>query len=96
MFGVQKNIFFNGLEVFKIGITSKRLGESRIKKVSLSSGFENEILLFRNSKRAKILESKMLQYGVLPDLERFDGRTEFRALNEDELINVLKIGFELE
>lgn len=91
-----KNIYFNGLEVYKIGITSQRLGESRVKKVSFSSGFENEVLLFRNSKKAKLLESKMLQFGVFPDFEKFDGRTEFRALNEDELINVLKIGFELE
>ncbi len=89
-----KNIIFNGLNVYKIGITSKRLGINRIKKVSKSSSFESEILLYKYAKNAKHLESKMLEFGQIPDYEKFDGKSEFRALNEIDLIKVLEIGFE--
>lgn len=90
-----KNISFQNKPVYKIGITSKRLGSERIRSVSLSSGFQFDILLFRNTKRAKYLETQMLKFGLIPDLNKFDGCTEFRALNDHELKKVLKIGFEI-
>ncbi len=90
-----KEIYFQKKPVYKIGITSKRLGTERIKTVSLTSGFDFEILLFRNSKRAKYLESQMLKIGDIPDFEKFDGCTEFRALDDLELKFVLEIGFEI-
>ena len=68
--------------VYKVGITSKRLGDERINYVANKSGLNIEELFFVVTEDAKLLESKVLEeneaYGFFP---KFSGSTEFRVIH---------------
>jgi len=84
---------FNKKKVYKIGVTSNRLGHSRILAVAKKAGIEPKILFFhRTNNRATLTEVKMHRIGEDPGYEGFPGVTEFRALTESELEQLIEIG----
>jgi hypothetical protein len=77
---------FNGEKVYKIGVTSARLGNRRIKLVSRNSGIKCEMIVCQPIKcKATTLEKQLLILGVSPEYTGFDGCTEFRALTTSAL-----------
>lgn len=85
-----KGCFYNGLQIYKIGITSHRLSTQRIKDVARKNGFKAEILAFNKTKtKASDLEKILLQIGVEPNFSKIDGASEFRAMTDDELHKAL-------
>jgi hypothetical protein len=82
---------FNGLPIYKIGITSERLGDRRIKEVAMQAGIKAEIIqLTKVSVKATIVEKELKKIGTNPKLEKFDGSTEFRAMNDEEFKQAVK------
>ncbi len=83
---------FNGESVYKIGMTSARLGKRRIKKVEKDSKFKATVIaLVQVSGRATLVERKLLALGQDPKYMAFDGSTEFRALSDEQLQQALDI-----
>ena len=77
---------FDGLPIYKFGITSARLEDRRIVEVARLARFEFELILLTNVKgSASILEVELLKLGVSPKFSGFNGASEFRALSESEL-----------
>lgn len=84
--------FRNGVQVYKVGITSARLGDQRIREVAKTHGFDFEIeILAKTIGKATDLEGECLKIGTkLTDIIG-DGATEFRALTELELRQVKRL-----
>lgn len=81
-----KELIFNSLPVYKIGITSTRVGKKRIKDVSLRAKLSPEIITISKVKiKASTLEKQIHKIGFNPKYSGFDGCTEFRAMNDDQL-----------
>ena len=84
--------FFNGNPVFKIGVTSSRIGSRRLKECARASGFPLEVVCFVQVwGRASDVEKELLMLGEDPKYLKFDGSTEFRALTDSALSTALKI-----
>lgn len=83
--------WFNGKQVFKIGITSQRLGLERIMRTAKRDKLEVDLRLLVPCEDAASVEKAMLAYGDDPKLRVTDGFTEFRALSEDEYDAVMRI-----
>lgn len=82
-----------GLEnVYKIGVTSGRLGHKRVESVAKESGLEYEIILIsRVTCKATDLEKILLAQGMQYKFDTvFSGCTEFRILTNTEVQNVIK------
>lgn len=77
--------FFNGLPVYKFGVTSIRLHLGRIKQVAKAGGFEYNLVLWAPVANAYDLEAKVKAMGASPQYTGFNGCTEFRALTEEEV-----------
>lgn len=83
---------FNGKNVYKIGITKSSKGRGRIKQCATASGRKPKILCLEKVKDAASLEREILNIGEHPDyLYKFDGYTEMRAFDGEELAIVLKM-----
>jgi hypothetical protein len=77
---------YDGLPVYKFGITSARLEDRRIVEVARFAKFEFEVILINTVKgSATALESELLKLGVSPQFSGFNGASEFRALTVAEL-----------
>ena len=75
-----------GRSVYKIGVTSARLGAERIRYVSNASGFTPTIVrLAKVTEKASWIERRLLRIGQDPGFTDFDGCTEFRALTDHEV-----------
>jgi hypothetical protein len=84
--------YFNGNPVYKIGITSWRLGQRRVNMVAKKAGFESSIIVFQKVPgKATDLENKLLALGDDPKYAAFNGSTEFRALSPAALDAALAI-----
>ncbi len=83
----------NHPNTYKIGITSQRLGDHRIKEVSDRSGLNNKIIIHSDvtDNTARELEDKLLLFGEPANLSGFGGSTEFRVINKKELIKMIKL-----
>jgi hypothetical protein len=85
-------IHYNGNQVYKVGITSMRLGNQRIDLVARKAGMTCEIILCQKVfGKATQLEKKLLCLGENPKFNKFDGSTEFRALDETQLKTALTL-----
>ena len=85
---------WNDKPIFKIGVTSKRLGETRIKQVAYTMGFEYKIHLLEDIDKAKNLEREILNKLCDTPTLTGSGYTEFRACSYedmDEIINQLNL-----
>lgn len=81
-----------GLPVYKIGITSNRLGDRRIKYVCRKGGLECEWHSVFRTENARQIESKLLGVGRPFEFEeKFSGSTEFRNMSNEELETCLMI-----
>jgi hypothetical protein len=84
--------FFNGNPVYKIGVTSERLGNQRSLQVSKSSGFEFDLVCMEKVVvPAHLVERKLHHLGENPQYVDIDGRTEFRALSDAALYAAITI-----
>ena len=73
---------FNGEKVYKIGVTSARLGRRRIKQVARESGIKCEMVVLQQVQgKATDLEKQLLVLGTDPEYTGFNGASEFRALS---------------
>jgi hypothetical protein len=81
----------DGKPVYKIGITSARLGEERIKHVAKKHKVGYEIIIFAKTRvPAMRIEERIKRIGENPGYTG-DGATEFRAWSEMELQRALDI-----
>jgi hypothetical protein len=77
---------YNGNPVYKIGVTSTRLGTVRINHVAKGSGFEFDLICCEPVVcKATELERKLHLLGENPNYTGFSGCTEFRALSDSAL-----------
>ncbi|NLH94307.1 MAG: hypothetical protein GX466_08875 [Candidatus Cloacimonetes bacterium] len=84
--------YFNGHPVYKIGVTSARLGTARIEKVGRAAGFEVDLICCEPVQcKATDLEAKLHILGENPGYTGFDGCTEFRALSPASLDSAITI-----
>lgn len=78
--------YFNGKPVYKLGITSARLGMLRITTASKRNEMLAELILLAEVDcSARELELVLHSLGENPHLTVTDGGTEFRALSDPEL-----------
>ena len=78
--------YFNGKPVYKVGVTSERLGVKRINQVAKRSGRKAEIVTLEETNcQATIVETLLKNIGDNPNWTGFDGATEFRAFSLSEL-----------
>ena len=83
---------YNGEQVYKVGVTSARLGTQRINKVCQRVDVEAEIVvLAKVNCKATELESTLKSIGHDPKYVDFDGCTEFRAMSDDQLKQALAL-----
>jgi len=83
---------YNGEQVYKVGVTSARLGTQRINKVCQRVDVESEIvMLAKVNGKATALESTLLSIGHDPKYVDFDGCTEFRAMSDEQLKQALAL-----
>jgi len=77
---------YNSTPVYKIGVTSERLGVQRIKECADRSGMTPTLIILRAVKLASVLECKLLKLGNNPGYTEIEGFTEFRSLTGIELM----------
>ena len=83
---------FNGMSIYKIGLTSARLGTQRIEQVCKAGNMQAEIIILAQvSGLASQLESQLLEIGTDPGFSRFDGSTEFRAMTDEQLAQAVRL-----
>lgn len=86
------NRFHNGKQVYKIGVTSARLGTQRIKQVSRNCGMKFDLVAHvKTTCKAYEVENLLKRIGDDPKFEGFDGCTEFRAFSTEELSAALAV-----
>ena len=79
-------------DIYKIGVTSKRLGMERINSVAAKIGVTPNVILTVNTKKALALEAFIHKTYINHPIcftEAIDGRTEFRVLKHNELMEIL-------
>ena len=83
---------YNGLPVYKIGLTSYRLQDQRVTSVAKAAQTQYNILrIVKTNVPAHVLEGQLLKLGANPKYCDFDGCTEFRALTPQELEKALNL-----
>lgn len=81
-----KDQFFNGDPLYKIGVTSARLGVCRIRRVARAARFTPVLIGYSpQPEDANQTESLILRIGADPLFEGFEGCTEFRAMSDEML-----------
>lgn len=83
---------FNGKKVYKIGVTKNSRGHARLRECATSSGRTPIILRLEKVRDVADLERKLLELGEKPEyLYKFDGYTEMRAFDGEEITKALKM-----
>ena len=85
-----KDHYFNGNPVFKVGVTSIRLGDARLKQQSLASKIKHEVVIqpTRIIGAATNIERYALSLGANPQYVGFDGCSEYRAYSEEDVLKI--------
>lgn len=89
---LAKGVFFNGEQVYKIGLTSARLGKDRFRQLKNHAKMEFEIITLvrlQEGAPAYQIEKRLHAIGCDPKLIKFSGSAEFRALTAEQLAVVL-------
>lgn len=81
----------DGNILVKFGVTSKRLGLTRIKFVEKKSGFIADEIIIKETSNALEVESKLKKIGVKAELDCFNGSTEFFLVTENQMQEVKRI-----
>jgi hypothetical protein len=83
---------FNGEQIYKIGVTSSRLGKDRILFCANKADFDAEIVIIANvNGKATEVEKSLLSIGADPKYVGFNGCTEFRAMTAAQLNRAIDI-----
>ena len=83
---------YNGEQVYKVGVTSARLNDCRIKDVAKAADVEAEIvMLTKVNGKATALESALKSIGHDPKYIGFNGSSEFRAMSDEQLKQALAL-----
>ena len=82
---------FNGEKVYKVGVTSERLGDDRMDHVAGRSGFVSELVTKRTVVKASVVEKKLLRIGSSPGYVGINGGSEFRAMRPAQLREALGV-----
>ena len=83
---------YNREQVYKIGVTSARLGTQRVDQCASAYGVEFEILLCTEVNcKATDLEKQLLVLGDNPGFTGFSGATEMRSMNKSQLDAATKL-----
>ena len=82
-----------GIQLYKVGVTSERLGDVRIRQVAAEYDMDPELVCFQvTDKKASQLEKKILKLGINPGFDADKGGfSEFRAMTDAELDKALRI-----
>jgi len=84
--------FHHGVPIYKIGVTSSRLGHGRIIEVAKKAKMSFDIVCCEKTIcKATDIERKLHCLGVSPRFEKIDGKTEFRALTDSALYTAISI-----
>jgi len=84
--------FYNGNQVYKIGVTSARLGEIRVLQCANEADFDAEIVILANvNGKATEVEKSLLAIGADPKYVGFNGASEFRAMTAAQLNRAIDI-----
>lgn len=85
-------LYYDGLPVYKVGTTSKRLGDIRIGNVSRKWKVDAEIVILRVVVgQATRVESQLKKIGINPKFSESDGFSEMRAMTDEELTSAVEI-----
>lgn len=85
MYFYKTDLMYNGMAVYKSGSTSVRLGDKRIKEVAKAGDFNAEVIVHCKVKiRATLIEKMVQSIGIDPKVEKFNGSTELRAMNDKQ------------
>ena len=77
----------NGFRLLKVGITSKRLGSTRINKVASESGFKpSDVIIYNCGDIALTIEKELKKVGQSANVGVFNGCTEFIIVSDQEYI----------
>lgn len=82
----------DGNVVYKVGVTSVKLGDTRVNRVISASGLNSELVILTAVKcKATALETELLKVGQVVTFEdKFDGCTEYRAYSPKQMEKVMK------
>ena len=81
-------------EIHKVGVTSSRVGESRIAICRRHNDMDPRIVFMLKVADARAVESQLLELGTDPQLDSsIDGYTEFRELTNDDLREAVSIAY---
>jgi hypothetical protein len=84
--------YYNGNQVYKIGVSRFVRGSYRITRSSTKSGFKATIVaMVKVNCRAVNLEKQIMRIGDNPQYIGFDGCTEFRAMSDEQLNIALQL-----
>ena len=82
---------WNDKPIYKIGVTSEHLGEKRIKKVARSINAEYKVCSYIKTEDALDIETELHNnFTDIPNMGDIDGRTEFRAIKENEMLDEIE------
>jgi len=85
---------YKGINVYKYGMTSKRLGDRRVQHVAKRAGVQYDIVLMVNVERATDIEVEASKLGEKVDLGWPEGSTEVRALDDNELWSLKQLALD--
>ena len=78
-------------DIYKVGITSLRLGKRRLMELKSHSGLDFEPVLIVNLSDAKSVEKEILKLGRCPDHFEFGGYKELRMLTQEEVNQIVDV-----
>ena len=88
----RSDIKVDGNWVYKVGLTSHRLGEDRIRKVATAAGTTAKILILcKTTCNAIHVERLIKKFGTRPTLKWFNGYKEFRVMTAAQVRQVMAI-----
>lgn len=80
-----------GMSLIKVGVTSERLGKTRIDFVQKKSGMKSSMVVLKRTNNALSIESYLKNIGEPANLTGFSGCTEFFWVNDDQLKKVEEV-----
>ena len=84
-----------GTDLHKVGVTSARIGEQRIRLCKSHNDMDPQIVFMLKVPDARAVELRLLELGTDPELDSsIDGYTEFRRLTDAELGQAVSIAYE--
>lgn len=81
---------YNGVPVYKFGVTSATYNGRRIGAVAKEAGVRHELVLFIQTPRCLDIEKALLGLGYPVPMGVFNGSTEFRSLTDVELAQAIQ------